>query len=237
VTQEQALRKVEALRDLENSLLRSQTKLFDCLPLAHIELTLDEQGLVNRSRMAGVWMGPAGVAAMRCEALCPFRAECTLYTIGKHPVGQLCPFEVDVIRERFLGWMRELNTSLDDLLESERITIGNLCSLELELWRIRKVLSRARNAEMNQLSVKDVNAETGEAICWENVIHTAAQRENDVLTQIRMIMKDFEMTPEAKTKRAKALGIRPGNNIASQQSELFDKIRARNRPIDTTASS
>jgi hypothetical protein len=125
--------------------------------------------------------------------------------------------------------MREIGKTLDTLLASERMAIGTLCSLQLELQRVRRVLARPANAEMNQISVKDVNAETGEPISWENIIHTAAQREDQIMINIRMIMKDFELTPEQKTRRAKALGLRDEDDLASRQSGLMDKIREMKR--------
>ena len=66
-------------------------------------------------------------------------------------------------------------------------------------------------------------------------IHTAAQRENEILINVRMIMKDFELTPEQKTKRAKALGLRAGDDLASKQSALFNKIRSKPRVITVQA--
>lgn len=221
------------MQDHEIGMLKSQSLLNDIFPIQNLVLSPSEQALVTQQRLAGIIMDAAGPAAMRCNQMCPFRNECSLYLMNppRHPVGQICPFEIDYLRERFLEWMDEMGRDLDTLCASERLTIGNLCSLQLELQRIRKVLSRAENAEMNQLSVRDVNAESGEAICWENTIHTAAQRENEVLTHIRMIMKDFELTPEAKTKKAKALGIRDSNNIATKQSGLYEKIRKLNRPV------
>jgi hypothetical protein len=233
VTPERAMEAAEDRRDLEEGLQVSGARLASILPVPEIDLTAEEHAFVTRQRLQAIVMDVAGVAAMRCAEACPFQGACTLAACHKTPLGQFCPFEVDFLRERFLGWLRELERTLDTVLESERLAIGNLCALQLELQRIRKVLARAENVEMDQVSVRDVNVQTGEPICWEHIIHTAAQREDQILAQIRMIMKDFELTPEAKTRKAKALGLRQGNDIANKQAGLNDLIRSRNRrPID-----
>jgi hypothetical protein len=212
-------------------LRRNETQLAEILPTVEIDLTEEERLQVSRHVTARFLMDTAGAAALTCQEDCPFRMECPLFIARKQPTGRLCPVEIEYLRARFMGWMREMGRTLDTVTESERLAIGNLCSLQLELQRVRTILARARNAEMNQVSVRDVNAETGEPICWENVIHTAAQRESQILLDIRMIMKDFELTPEQKTKKAKALGLRPGNDIASRQSKLFEKLQDARRRL------
>jgi hypothetical protein len=215
----------------ERGLGASQSLLVQIFPISNIELSPEQRIPVEQQRLASVVMDSAGAAALRCAETCPFRAECSLYRFNKHPLNQLCPWDVDFLRERFVEWMRELGRTLDNLLASERMAIGSLCSLQLELRNVRRILSRPQNVEMNQISVRDVNAQTGDPICWENVIHTAAQREDQILTNIRMIMKDFELTPEQRTRRAKALGLRFGDDLATKQSGLLDKIRERRQKL------
>jgi len=222
----------------EASLNRSHKDLVQLLPDPVLPSLPNQKEAILRQHQLELLMGSAGSAILRCEAECPFRTECAYFLSDAQPIGQLCPLELVLLRERFQNWLRELKCTFETISASERLAIGSLCSLEIELQRVRKILSRARNAEMDQLSVRDINVETGQPICWEHVIHIAAQREDQIMINIRMLMKDFELTPEQKTKRARALGIRDSNNMASKQSSLYDKIQNRTRqPAPITVES
>jgi hypothetical protein len=122
-----------------------------------------------------------------------------------------------------------MGLTLETVSESSRMAISTMVGYEIELLRIRKILSRAQNAEMNQISVRDVDTETGQPICWENEIHTAARREDQIVVAMRLLLKDFELSPEAKTRRSKALGLRSGEDIATKQSAMNDRIRNRHK--------
>jgi hypothetical protein len=155
---------------------------------------------------------------------------CPLVQINRQPVGERCPFEQQYVQERFLGWMQELGRTLEDLLESERAAIATLSVLDLQERRCTAILAWAENARLVSRSVRDIDLETGRPLAWEDVIHVNAQRMNEISVQRRGLLKDLELTPEAKTRRLKALSSLKGGStqiggFASRQSDKADKIR------------
>jgi hypothetical protein len=212
-------------------MLKTQEKLFRLLPIAKVELTADQQVAVQAYQMAQLLLGAAAAAPMMCSEKCPqaFQASCPLVPMKKQPVGQRCPFEQQYVSERFMGWLTELGRTLDDLVESERATITTLVTLDLQERRCNMILSDAENAMLTSRAVRDVDAETGTPLCWEDVIHANAVRINEIITQRRMLLRDLELTPEMQTKRKRALGQLKGGgdgkDLATRQSENADKVR------------
>ena len=188
-------------------MLKSQAKLFRLLPIAKVELTPDEQTTVQTYQMAQLVLGAAAAAPMLCSKKCPesFRSACPLVRLKKEPVGQRCPFEQQYVSERFLAWMSEIGRTLEDLVESERSSITTLVTLDLQERRCNMILADAQNAQ-HRRAVRDVDAETGTPLCWEDVIHANAARLNEIIDKRRMILRDLELTPEMQTKRKRALG-------------------------------
>ena len=196
------------------------------MPLPAIDLTAEEAVVVNRNQYARLLLDSAALAPMVCSSGCYFIAQCPLAQIQKHPIGFRCPFEQQYVVERFISWMREFGRTADTLLESERTQIADLVSFQVELLRCRAILAMPEHAHLQQRSVRDVDANTGAPIAWEDQVHIAAQREDQIILQMRMIMRDFELTPEMKTRRQKALQLRSGADLASRQSSIYDKLRA-----------
>lgn len=201
-------------------------KLSSLLPIPNIELTRDEQQRVSQYQEARLILGSAGSAPMVCAGFdCPFASRCPLVQINKAPVKQICPFESHYVIERFHSWMSELGRTIDTLTESERVTIANLVYLDLQEQRCNQALSEAKNALMATRTVRDVDINTGQPVCWEDIIHINAQRLDSIIISRRMLMKDFELTPEQKTKRLKWLGQKDGLDFASRMADKGDKLR------------
>jgi len=199
--------------------------LSQLLPLPTIQLTEEQALEVNRDQAATLLLDSAAKAPMRCSAGCYFIPQCPLAQIKKHPIGKACPRESQYVVERFIAWMREFGRTQSTLLESERVAISQLVGLQVELLRIRAILAQPEHSNLQQRSVRDVNAQDGTPIAWEDQIHIAAQREDLIIVQMRMIMQSFELTPEMKTRRKKALQIRNDQDLATHQSSIYDKLR------------
>lgn len=217
--------------DNEIAQFDSQLQVFGPLlrqlpPVPNVTLTAEEAGLFNRERAARLILDSAAHAAMECSDVCPFLNRCELAKIGKQPAGQPCPQECQYILARFIGWMVELGRTLATLLESERTAISQLVGLQVELMRVRAMLAQPENVSLQQRAVRKVNPKTGRPAAWEDQVHVAAEREDQIIHQIRMIMHDLELTPEMKTRRKKALQIPDGEDLATRQSNLYDRFRA-----------
>lgn len=196
------------------------------LPIGDIELSAKEQTDVQRYQQARLILGAAGAAPMVCAGpACTFAVTCPLVAIGKAPLHKLCPFELNYVTERFLSWMTELERTLETMNESERSAISNLVYIDIQEQRCLSTLAKAENASMVSRSVRDIDIETGSPICWEDVIHINRQILTNLTGERRGILKDFELTPEAKTKKQKYLGEVEDNNLARKQSNLFAQLR------------
>jgi hypothetical protein len=200
-------------------------KLSTLLPVASIQLTKEEEAEVKVYQEARVVLGAAGAAPMVCDAKCPIAARCPLAGMNKAPAGKLCPFEANYILQRFTKWCEELDVTSETMLESERVTISNLTYLDLQEQRCLSILADAKNANLQSRSVRDVDAGSGQVICWEDVIHINMQALAQIQTQRRMLMKDFELTPETKTKKNRWEMKKNGNDLSSRGADNADKLR------------
>lgn len=209
----------------ETAQLQTRSRLESLMPVPKIELSAAESEKVNQFQLVRLILDSAGAAPMRCSTDCPIKAGCMLEQLHKAPRGELCPNEIIFIRDRFYEWLLEFDRDEQTVTASERWAIGQLVSYQMELQRVRAILADPKEASLKTLSVKDVHAETGEPICWEEVVAIAAQREDQIVSGMRMIMKDFELTPEQKTKKQKALGLRSGDDLSVKQSATWERLQ------------
>ena len=194
------------------------------LPTGSLELTVEEALAVQRHQQALYILGGAAAAPMVCADGCPTAFRCPLARVHKAPTGRDCPFEVDYVRMRFAAWLAELGITLDTMQESERSTAASLVWIDLQEQRCLAILSKAENADMTSRSVRDVN-ENGDIVCWEDVIHINRQILEGLHNQRRGLLKDFELTREAQTRKRKLDGPRPGSDLSSRMADNLDKLR------------
>jgi len=205
---------------------RSREKIASLLPVVDVALPDEQRTVVSREQQARLILGPCAQAAMVCSGKqCPIAFQCRLVKLGKAPEGERCPFEVNYIAERFASWLRDVDKDLDSLTEPERLTISNLVELDVEELRIRTILSHYERAKLTAQVVRDVDVETGQPLCWEDIIDPLATRLNEIATARRMLLKDFELTPEMQTRRKKVLGIHAEDDLASRQTRITDQVR------------
>jgi hypothetical protein len=211
-----------------------QLALSTLLPSPVMELTDEENAEVKAHQLAARVLGPAAGAVLVCpgnqvgvpdEQKCPYFAKCPLLRVHKAPLGRLCPFEKDMIESRFGAWCHELDIQPDQLLESERATIADLVWLDIQEQRCLNILSSGKASRLTQINVKESNPESGEHLAWERVTHANMELLDRIHTQRRMIFKDWELTPEMKTKKAKLEGKGRGTDLGSQLSAKADKLR------------
>ena len=231
--------KVTPEQEYRLRLALDQKRILQTLPIAKINLTSNEKSAAELYHQAYVLLGPVAAAPMVCSKKCPnaFRSVCPLAMIGKEPINQRCPFEQQYVQERFIAWMNDLGYSLGDLPEAERSYIATLVTLDLHEKRCNAILAEAENAILTTRAVRDVDAESGLPICWEDVVHANAVHLNEIIDKRRMLLRDLELTPEMQTKKKKALGqLKPGNgsDLASRQSDNADKLRRAMKPPAAT---
>ncbi len=211
---------------LDLLLAQSHTRLAHLLPIKDINLAPNQKAQANLWHEARLVLGPAASAPMYCAgSSCPIAFQCPLVKAKAAPLNEPCPFEQSYVVERFYGWLKTFKLDLDSITEVERATIANLIYLDVEEDRIRKQLAASEAASLVVQSVRDVDAESLNPICWEWMINPLVTRLNEITINRRMLLKDFELTPEMKTKRRKALGVHAGDDLATRQSKLGDRIR------------
>jgi hypothetical protein len=208
------------------------------LPSGNIDLTIEEMKAVQVYQEARLVLGSAGIAPMRCAGeLCPIANTCPLMKVHKAPLGQICPFEANYVVNRFAGWMRDLNRTEATMTETERSSIAQLVVIDLQEQRCLAIMSEGKAASMTDLSVKEVDLQTGDALSYEKIVHANMQILAELRTARRMILDDMEKTEKAQTRRIKTLQGHTGKDLASRQSAIADKVRASLHTIDVEPAS
>lgn len=203
-----------------------QDRFAKLLPVSEGDLTPEEQKKVQVYQEARLVLGSAGVAPMRCAGeTCPIANTCPLVKIKKAPIGEICPFEANYVVERFSGWMMELNQDEQTLSETNRSSIAQLVVIDLQEQRCLSIMAEGKAASMTDLSVKEVDLQTGDALSYEKIVHANMQILQELRTARRMILDDMERTEKAKTRRLKIMQGKTGKDLASRQSANADKIR------------
>jgi len=207
---------------------------FDLLPIKHISLTLEETDRVQKLQTALLVLGPAGGSCLVCpgnqintpqDERCPYYSKCELLKMRKAPQGELCPIEANYIATRFTDWAKELNRTVDQLTETERCFVSDLTWIDTQALRCNSIVSEAEASRLTQLDPKETHPETGEILSWQRVVHANMARLDMLVTQRRMLLKDWMLTPEQKAKQAKWEGRTVGNDISKKQSATADKLR------------
>lgn len=205
-----------------------------------LNLTVEEQKILASYQMSLLVLGPAAGSVLLCpgnqenladQDQCPYAAKCPLLRMKKAPANHLCPLEVKVTEERFGAWCRELGKEPSQLDESDRSAVSDLVWIDLQEQRCLHIIAKGEEARLTVLNPKDVHPETLEPIAWERVIHPNVERLDQLITQRRMILKDWMLTPEQKWKIARAEGKGSGKDISSQQAARADKLRKLGQPV------
>lgn len=197
------------------------------LPVAENDLTPEEQKAVQLYQEARLVLGSAGMAPMRCAGPeCPIANTCPLMKIKKAPIGETCPFEANYVVERFTGWMSELGRDESTLTETDRSSIAQLVVIDLQEQRCLAIMSEGKAAAMTDLSVKEVDLQTGDALSYEKIVHANMQILQELRTARRMILDDMERTEKSKTRKLKTLQGKTGKDLATRQSLTADKVRS-----------
>lgn len=195
------------------------------LPVQIEELTPEEQIIVQRHQEARIVLGVAAAVIMTCAGEhCPIAETCPLQQMHKAPMGQPCPFEANDVVVKFTKWILELGKTEGTLTETERSSIAQLVSIDIQEHRCEQVLSIAKNAAMTDLSVKEIDLETGEALAYEKIIHANQQIIQELRTARRMLLDDMERSEKAKTRKLR-IQQNTGKDLSSRQSADADKLR------------
>jgi len=209
----------------------TQDRFSALLPTSKIDLTPEEQKAVNTYQEARLVLGAAGAAPMICAGeQCPVAEICPLMKIHKAPLGEICPFEANYVIERFSGWMKELDKTETNMTETERSSIAQLVVIDIQEQRCLAIMSRGKQAAMTDLSVKEVDLQTGEALSYEKVVHANMQIIQELRTARRMILDDMERTEKAQTRKIKI--SMKGKDLATRQSKNADAIRTALSTLD-----
>src|SRR6266702_2847233 len=215
--------------------------IYSLLPMPHIELTTSEKETVQKYQLGRIILGPVADAVAECPPpladlqldaanpivtfttllasfkICPFRTTCPFLQQGKAPHGQPCPLETNYLTERFIRWATELGKTPNELNETERVNISELVSQDMHERRHLSILSEAEASRGVDLYIKETDSQ-GNPIAWEKVIHISQQSLARLRAERKQILKMFELTPEAKTKKSRYEGGVKGADLSSLQS-------------------
>lgn len=195
------------------------------LQAGKITVTAEEQQKLDIYRQAEEVLGVAASAPMRCAGEeCPISHTCPLFEMHKAPIGEICPIETDYAVTKFVDWTTEISKGVGDLTATERSSIAQLVVIDVQERRCLKIMSEGKAASMTDLSVKEVDMQTGDALSYEKIIHANMQILQELRTARRMILDDMERTEKAKTRKIRTIS-KNGKDLSSRQSATADKVR------------
>lgn len=215
---------------------KQQERLVQILPQPKVMLDDKQRADIEKYQEVINVLGPAGAAPMICSKQCPvpIRSTCPLAAIGQDPVGYPCPFETQLVVERYFGYLEDLDKTEEEATMAEKSLISSLVALDLQERRCNQALSYAENALMTALSVRNVDPKTGSPSAYEHIMHVNAQRLDEILERKKEILTALELTPEAQTRRLKHLSAikqATGSALATRLSKLREKVFGPQEPV------
>lgn len=191
-----------------------------------IELTEVEQQKMDIYKQAQNVLGVAASAPMKCAGEhCPVAGTCLLFEMHKAPIGDICPIEADYVSEKFVDWTKDLGKGIADLTATEKSDIAELVVMDVQERRCTLIMAEGKAASMTDLSVKEVDLQTGEALSYEQKVHANQEIIQEIRTARRMKLDDMEKTEKAKTRKLKAYQGKNGNDLSTRQSAIADQVR------------
>lgn len=210
------------------------------LSCGDLGLTTEEQHELNLYQESQSILGPAAGSILLCPGnqvntkpneRCPYFFKCPLRRMGKAPQNKLCPLEHKMVEDRFSSWCQELEADPIKLSESDRSAIADLVWIDLQVQRCTSILSQGEDARMLHTNVTEAILMDADSppvpITTEIVLHNLTIRLDQLLTQRRMILKDWMLTPEQKFKIAKEMGT-----LKKQEDDLSTKLSANAEKLD-----
>lgn len=212
--------------------------------LDDLGLTIEERQEIDSFNQVNVVLGPAGGACLVCpgnqldvpdEQKCPYAAKCPLLRMQKAPAHRLCPIEKIYIEERFGSWCKEIEADPAYMSETNRVAVGDLVWLDVQINRCNNILSAGENSRLSHKNITDATViQNGSQsvvtpLTWEHVIHNNAELLASLQERRMIILKNWMLTPQERFKRDRALGLGKGNDISSKQSARADRIRKANQ--------
>jgi hypothetical protein len=98
-----------------------------------------------RYRLSNLRHGACAAIPIRCTGNdCPMRTQCPLVEIGRPPLRQSCPVEINLLNEWRRLYIQEYD--IDPGSFSELSMVNELAEVELLQWRINNSLAKAENA-------------------------------------------------------------------------------------------
>lgn len=113
---------------------------------AHIKLT-PEEALIVGAELKAAAHGSVARTPLTCVGdLCPFRDYCAFYKIGKHPLGEDCIQEAQLLTYWRMQYMEAYQVDPNDFNEVDQI--NELAETEIMLSRINMQLKRPEEASL-----------------------------------------------------------------------------------------
>lgn len=151
---------------------------------------------------------------MNCTASkCPFADTCPLQMKGIAPEGKPCPIEMGMVVQFQADYMRELNVSENNVIESSMIR--DLVDQEIQYLRKTKILAKEHFIQENIIGI---NEKTGEPF-FRQELHAAVEFEDKIHRRRKDLRNQLLATREAKAKAG--LGDK---DTARDLADMYDKI-------------
>lgn len=187
-----------------------------------INLSPEEMEKITRY-MNKLSTGSSAVVPLKCTGpVCPFRDDCPLYAIGRHPMGKLCLIEAQLSNYYMQQYMEEYDVDPDS--PTEVGFCNELAEIEIHLTRLNKSLARPENSELVIEQAVSVSRE-GVPIMQKMLSPYMDQKER-LLNRKSKIIKLMVGDRQEKYKKESALKKKGNDDVSSQMALMRRKLEA-----------
>lgn len=180
----------------------------------NIEFTPEEAKRI-RGHLGKMSTGSTSMTPQICSPRCPWRTDCPLYQMQKHPLGKPCLIEINLLREWTTAYFNEYQVDPNSFTEVSMI--NELAEIEVMQWRLNMIIRRPENIEMTT----------------ENIVGVSREGEPFYQKQVSVYLEAKEKLAARKTKLIKLM---VGDRQEKYKKEAALKKAAEDDPSNTMAT-
>ena len=208
----------------------TKTNFFDFLntPLgeySNIEKAMTpEAALKFRNYVVRMKIGTSAAIPMVCPGAhdCPNGKRCPFNAIGKYPVSEACPVEIDLVQNWTRAYIEELSVDPESI--TQMVLVNRLVEMDLLDFRANVGLSGARDKEAPTL-LKTTLIETDQSTSESVDIHPLLNVKSKFHAERLKTLEALVATRRERYKKAQAIGQREETDAAKHMADLNELVK------------
>lgn len=203
---------------MSEELVKSSVTLAE---LDSVDVSCEQKDVVKSNNSAA---GLLSSIPMLCRLeSCPYSDGCALFAEGLVERGDRCPLELDLVKNMFVSYCRQLEIN-PDIEKIEAGLIKDLCSIEIQALRANKLMSFG---EFLVDAIDAIDPVSGE-VYYKKELHIAVSWSERLLSQKLRVLDALVASPLSRVKYKGETGNQSLQDRVAELKRRVDKFSSDN---------